>query len=137
MSASLPEVFLLVSPKDLTLVVDEVCNIDQLVISGLFVLMSLHDRAGDDADVVLLGQGPVSVEIYLPLPTKVAEFGIVRHPVGQMVLREHCQMGSLTRSILDELNGLGIVALNLHGLMLGQWKELWQQTSMVQVHTFG
>ena len=89
-----PEVFLLVTPEDFSVVSYKVCDVDELVFFALRFLVALDDCAGNDADVVLLGKGSVSVEVDLPLAAKVDEVWVFGNPVREVVLWEDGELGA-------------------------------------------
>ena len=109
----IPQVLLLVAPKDLARVVDEVRYIEELLLLFLGILMPLDYCTGYYADIMLSGQCAVSVQVDFPFTTKFTEVWIFRDPVGEVILRENCQLRALCCGLLDECHGLGVVGFEL------------------------
>ena len=65
-SEELPKILFLVSPQDLTLVVNEVSNIMQLILPRLCILLGFNYRPRHNADIKLFGQLLIFVQIIVP-----------------------------------------------------------------------
>ena len=79
-SITVPEVLLLISSKNFAVVTDEVSHIHQSLILGIWV-EKLNNRSWDNADLKLLGQDTIFVQIFFPLSTLCLELWIIRNPV--------------------------------------------------------
>lgn len=95
-----PEILLHILADDFALCRDEVGNIEESFASFGVVVgeagavvravsVQFDNGARDDADVAFFGQGAVLVEPDLPIRADGFEFGVVRDPVREVVLREH------------------------------------------------
>ena len=94
-SEELPKILFLVSPQNLTLVVNKVSNIMQLLLSRLCILLCFYYCPRHNADIKLFGQLLIFVQIIVPLPTERDELRVFGHPIGEMIFRENCELGPL------------------------------------------
>ena len=90
----IPEVLLLIPPQYLPIIPNKVRYINQPILLRLRILLSLHNSPGYDTYIMLLGQGPILVEIRLPLIADVAEARVVGYPVCEMVFGEDSELGA-------------------------------------------
>jgi hypothetical protein len=71
---TVPEILFLVSTQDLSFASDEIRDISQLLLSRLFVSVKLYDCSWNDANLELLGQSPVLIQIDFPLSAQSGKF---------------------------------------------------------------
>ena len=93
-SQELPKILFLVSPQNLTLVVNEVSNIMQLILLRLCILLCFYYRPRHNANLKLFGQLLISVQIIVPLPAEGDELRLFGHPICEMILWENCKLGA-------------------------------------------
>lgn len=103
-SPILPEVFLDIFPEYLTPIINKVAHILQFL-DGLFDTMSLDNRTGHNADVAFLCEISVLLEIGLPLPAEIREFGVCGQPVCEVVFWEDGEITVLCGGRADEFGG--------------------------------
>ena len=94
-SEELPKILFLVSPQNLTLVVNEVSHIVQLILSRLCILLCFYYRPRHNADIKLFSQLLVFVQIVVPLPAERDELRVFGHPIGEMIFRENSELSPL------------------------------------------
>lgn len=95
--------------------------------------MVLDQGARYDADVMLLGQGAVSVKVGAPLATQRDELRVFRHPAGQVVFGQHGEVGAEGGGGGDIFGSFLMVTLDSEGLggrkrggVSGDCKESWE-----------
>ena len=94
-SEELPKILFLVSPQDLTLAVNEVSNVMQLLLPRLCILLCFYYRPRHNADTKLFGQLFVFVQIIVPLPAKRDELRVFGHPISEMIFRKNSELSPL------------------------------------------
>jgi len=78
-----PQILLDVLVQDGAGVVYEISGVQQFIFIGCSARMSLDYRARNDADIVLLCECLILLEILLPLITQFKESRRIRNPIGQ------------------------------------------------------
>ena len=94
-SEELPKILFLVSPQDLTLVVNEVSNIMQLILPRLCILLCFYYRPRHNADIKLAGQLLIFVQIIVPLPAETYELRVFGHPISEMIFWKNSELSPL------------------------------------------
>ena len=92
-SEELPKILFLVPPQNLTLVVNEISNIMQLILPRLCILLCFYYCPRHNAYIKLFGQLLIFVQIIVPLPAEGDEFRVFGHPICEMIFRENCELG--------------------------------------------
>lgn len=88
----------------------------QLVLPRLPFLVRLHNRPRHDADLELLRQLPVSVQVILPLLAEGRELRVLGHPVREVVFGEDGELGAFGSGGSYENGGFGEVVGGVEGL---------------------
>ena len=96
---------------------DEVGDVNEDVGAAGGVADELHDRTGDDADVVFFGEGLILLEVLLPVLAKRGELGGVGQPVCEVVFWEDGEMGAFSGGGGDEGGGFAEVEGGVEGLV--------------------
>ena len=115
-SEELPKILFLVPPQDLTLVVNEVSNVMQLILPRLYILLCFYYRPRHNADIKLFGQLLIFVQIIVPLPAERDELRVFGHPICEMIFRKNCELGPVRRGGSYEFGGSGEVVEGFEGL---------------------
>ena len=144
-----PKVLLHVSTGDLSLVVDEIRDIFQIVAwlavemilavrKGVpFFLSNLHNCARDYAYIALFGQGLILLQIAFPVLTHVYKLLILWQPIREVVLGEDGKVALLNGCGPDEVGRFIKILVRLHrlgvelydGYLVLRWcghVEIWQ-----------
>lgn len=80
------------------MVVDEVCNVQELLILFLCIYMPLHDRSRHYAYAALLSEILILLQVKLPLVTQWQKLLVFRKPIGEVVFGEYNEFCALSGS---------------------------------------
>ena len=104
----------------------------QLLLPPFFMLICLHDCAGYNTYLQLLGQLFILVQVFLPLRADFSEFRVFGCPICEVVFWKDGQLGAAHGSAHDEVGGFGVVEIGLERLLTG-----WMSGRMLLVEESG
>ena len=119
-----PDILLLIPSQYISVIVNEIRYIMQLFLPGLFILISLHDRARYNTELQRLGQRSISVQIVLPSRADLSEPRIFGRPICEVVFWKNGKLGAVLGSSRYVVGGFVIVELWFEGLLTG-WRSGW------------
>lgn len=90
----IPEVLFLIPSQNLSLVINIISNVMQLILPRLCILMCFHYRPGHHAYFELFSQLLISAQIIVRVLAEGKESGVFGHPIREMIFGENSEVGA-------------------------------------------